>query len=607
MTNHLLAKCAHCNEAMGLDQKTLRYQNKWFHARCLDTFLNKTPQKQRPQNVLKTKTKSDVIFKTKVLSEDIYARLEPQKTRTPVLQQISAPSTPIKPVKSEHQKTKEMEKPQPVKKIKAPARPAQKTKRAGPDPVLILLAIAIFAIMSYLAYVLLSTISILAIIAAAAMTLYHLLSRKPPSSQYVYKKRTASVYSISVMALPFVFGTIMALDGYMTLLTITQAIFVWSLALSFWQTLLFVPLAIRSVTRESQMPDPPTYPRMSVIVPAYNEEKVIRTTIESLLAADYPDKEIILVDDGSKDATLDIAMQYSDKIKVVHKENGGKASALNQGMLYATGEIVTIVDADTIIGHSSLKHIAKAMAQENVVAVAGNIKVRNKVNWLTWCQALEYLSGIQIMRRGLDYFGAITIVPGALGAFRKKSLEEAGSHDKATLVEDFDATLKVLRSGMVVSGSNSAVSYTQAPQRLRDFYRQRKRWYRGNLQVLKRHHDILLNPRFGYLHRLSYPLMAIHMLIVPAASLMLWGFAAYQIITGNYSFVAFVLLMFIIMQFLLSAMAIRMDRDDKKMLVFSIFMVLGYKQLIDFLIVKAIIEEAFGKKAVWTSAQRVKQ
>jgi cellulose synthase/poly-beta-1,6-N-acetylglucosamine synthase-like glycosyltransferase len=160
---------------------------------------------------------------------------------------------------------------------------------------------------------------------------------------------------------------------------------------------------------------------------------------------------------------------------------------------------------------------------------------------------------------------------------------------------------------MVVSGSNSAVSYTQAPQRLRDFYRQRKRWYRGNLQVLKRHHDILLNPRFGYLHRLSYPLMAIHMLIVPVASLMLWGFAAYQIITGNYSFVAFVLLMFIIMQFLLSAMAIRMDRDDKKMLVFSIFMVLGYKQLIDFLIVKAIIEEAFGKKAVWTSAQRVKQ
>lgn len=605
MTNHLLARCAHCNEEIGLDQKTLRYQNKWFHARCVSTMLNKTPQTQQ-QNIFRTK-KSGVVFKTRVLSEDVYAKLKSEKTRTFVPQQISVPPIPFKLVKNEPPKTKEEEKPRPAKKMKAPPRTAPKTKTAGPDPVLILLAITIFAIMVYLSYMLLSSISILAIIAAAAMTLYHLFSRKPPSSQYVYKKRTASVYSISVMALPFVFGSIMALDGYLTLLTITQAIFVWSLALSFWQTLLFVPLAVRSVTRESRIPDPLTYPRISIIVPAYNEEKVIRTTIESLLAADYQDKEIILVDDGSKDATLDIAMQYSDKIKVVHKENGGKASALNQGMLYATGDIVAIVDADTIIGHSSLKHIAKGMAQENVVAVAGNIKIRNKVNWLTWCQALEYLSGIQIMRRGLDYFGAITIVPGALGAFRKKSLEEAGSHDKATLVEDFDATLKVLRSGMVVSGSNSAVSYTQAPQKLRDFYRQRKRWYRGNLQVLKRHHDILLNPRFGYLHRLSYPLMAIHMLIVPVASLMLWGFAAYQILIGNYSFVAFVLLMFIIMQFLLSAMAIRMDKDDKKMLVFSIFMVLGYKQLIDFLSVKAIVEEVFGKKAVWTSAQRVKQ
>ena len=121
-----------------------------------------------------------------------------------------------------------------------------------------------------------------------------------------------------------------------------------------------------------------------------------------------------------------------------------------------TGDIVTIVDADTIIGHSSLKHIARSMAEENVAAVAGNVKIRNKVNWLTWCQSLEYLSGIQIMRRGLDYFGAITIVPGALGAFRKKKLEEAGSYHKETLVEDFDATMKVLRSGMIVNGSNKS-------------------------------------------------------------------------------------------------------------------------------------------------------
>ncbi len=604
MTNHLLAKCPYCDESIRLDQKTLRHQNKWFHASCLQLTLNKIPQKPSTHTAdAQTARKPDQIFKTRILSEDVYTNVPPVKKHSFVQQQIRFSSTPVLLEKNPKLKEPQVKPVEPAKTHEAP----KKEKKTRPDPVLILLALGVFALMIYMAYTLLSSISIIAIAVASIMALYHLTSRKPPQSQYVYKTRSASVYSISILILPFVFGSIMAFDGYFSVLSVTQSIFLWSLTLSFWQTLLFVPLAIRSVTRESQLPDPPVYPRISIIIPAYNEEKVIRTTIEALLASDYPDKEIIVVDDGSKDGTLDIAMQYNDKIKVVHKENGGKASALNQGMLYATGEIVTIVDADTIIGHSALKHIAKGMAQENVVAVAGNIKIRNKVNWLTWCQALEYLSGIQIMRRGLDYFGAITIVPGALGAYRKKNLEEAGSHDKVTLVEDFDATLKILRSGMVVSGSNSAVSYTQAPQKMRDFYKQRKRWYRGNLQVLKRHRDILLNPRFGYLHRLSYPLMAIHMLIVPVASLMLWGFAAYQIILGNYSFVAFVLLMFIIMQYLLSAMAIRMDRDDKKMLFFSIFMVLGYKQIVDFLSVKAIVEEAFGKKAIWTSAQRLKQ
>jgi cellulose synthase/poly-beta-1,6-N-acetylglucosamine synthase-like glycosyltransferase len=479
--------------------------------------------------------------------------------------------------------------------------------KVWPDPVLVVLAIAIFSLLTYTAYSIFSFLSIIAIGSAGILVFYQILSRKPPSTQYQYKTKGASLYSIAILVMPFGFGTIMALDGYLSFMTLAQAIFVWSLALSFWQTMLFVPLAIRSVTRESQLPEPSELPRISVLVPAYNEEKVIRTTIESLLATDYPDKEIIVIDDGSKDETLKIASQYKDKIKVLHKDNGGKASALNQGLLYATGEIVTIVDADTIIGHSSLRHIARGMAGENVAAVAGNVKIRNKMNWLTWCQALEYLSGIQIMRRGLDYFGAITIVPGALGAFRKKKLEEAGTYHKETLVEDFDATMKVLRSGMVVNGSNSATAYTQAPQTLRDFYKQRKRWYRGNLQVLKRHSDILLNPRFGYVHRLSYPLMALHMLVMPIASIMLWVFAAYQLIIGNYIFVAFTIGMFITLQYLLSAMAVRMDKDDKKMIFFSVFFVIGYKQIIDFLQIKAVIEEVLGQKAKWTSAQRVNQ
>lgn len=581
-TNHELAKCTACNREIKFNERSIRQQSEWFHATCF-----KSPQLEPMSS---KDVKPNLICHARIISENIYESK---------IQNHSKSSTNIctNTIKQQY-----------LHKTSVLRHSLQRQKsRVKPDPVLIVLAAAIFSLLTYAAYNIFSYLSFVAIGSAAVMAFYHILSRKPPHTQYKYKTRFASFYSITILIMPFGFGLTMAMDGYLTHMTIIQAIFVWSLALSFWQTMLFVPLAIKSVTREEHLIGLKIYPRISVIVPAYNEENVIKTTIESLLATDYPDKEIIVVDDGSRDGTLQIAMRYKNKIKVIHKENGGKASALNQGLLYATGDIVTIVDADTIIGHSSLKHIAKGMAEENVAAVAGNIKIRNKINWLTWCQSLEYLSGIQIMRRGLDYFGAITIVPGALGAFKKKKLEGAGTYHKETLVEDFDATLKVLRSGMVISGSNAAVAYTQAPQTLHDFYKQRKRWYRGNLQVIRRHSDVLFNPRFGYLHRLSYPLMMLHAVVMPVASLMVVALTAYQLIIGNYYFVAYTFGMFIILQYLLSAMAVRMDNDDKKMILYSIFLVVGYKQLIDILMIKAILDEILGQKAKWTSAQRVRQ
>jgi cellulose synthase/poly-beta-1,6-N-acetylglucosamine synthase-like glycosyltransferase len=541
-------ECASCRGGLSLDDRTVRYQGKWFHVGCFSSDAKTEPILPKAAQVAEPKA-------------------EPAA-----------------------QKTKTM------------------SPRAKTDPVLVLLASMIFALLIITAYSMFSYLSIISISIAAVMVFYQILSKREPQSQYSYGRRGASSYSIVIMLMPFVLGTIIAYDGYANrLMTVMQTVFVWCLTLSFWQTMLFIPLAIRSVSKEALLKEPTSYQKMSVLVPAYNEEKVIRTTIESLLSTDYPDKEIIVIDDGSKDMTLEIASQYKDKVKVIHKENGGKASALNAGLLYATGQIIVILDADTIIGHTALRHIAKSFSNENVAAVAGNIKIRNRINLLTWCQALEYLSGIQIMRRGLDYFGAITIVPGALGAFKKSKLEEAGAYHNDTLVEDFDATMKVLRSGMIISGNNMATAYTQAPQKLRDFYKQRKRWYRGNLQVLRRHSDILFNSRFGYLHKFSYPLMAIHMLLIPAASLMVLAFAAYQLIIGNYYYTAFMLGMFIVMQYLLSAMAVRMDKDDKKMILYSVFLVIGYKQITDVMQLKAVFEELMGFKAKWTSAQRVQQ
>ncbi|NDB63392.1 MAG: glycosyltransferase [Nitrosopumilaceae archaeon] len=655
MSNKLV-KCAHCDLVIWLEQRSVRCKNEWFHFDCFGKvepkqkptakpiIAKEKPTIQAKKPIVKTYSASPKpakiqtsTYKAKVISESIYnvskpESIIPKHVIQTIPKQTEKPAKPVEDTKPRHQVDLE-----PI--LESELKPTQKPtpRKISPDPALVVLAVAIFSLLFFAAYMIYTLISVISITIAGIIAFYHVLSRKSPDTQYKYKAKGASFYTVAILVMPFAFGIINAidvigafdpfvglekfqilnqgsildsinrLDGQHGTNAIIQAIFVWSLTLSFWQTMLFVPLAIRSAAREESLQDPKVWPRISVIVPAYNEEKVIQTTIESLLATDYPDKEIIVVDDGSKDNTLNLAMNYKEKIKVIHKENGGKASALNQGLLYTTGDIVTIVDADTIIGNSSLKHIARAMTESNVAAAAGNVKIRNKTNWLTWCQSLEYLSGIQIMRRGLDYFGAITIVPGALGAFRKKNLEEAGTYHKDTLVEDFDATLKVLRSGMIVNGSNKAVAYTQAPPTFGDFYKQRKRWYRGNLQVLKRHSDILLNPRFGYLHSLSYPLMAIHMLVVPFASFLVWAFAIYQIMQGDYFFVAYTLGMYITLQYLLSAMAVRMDKDDKKMILYSIFLVIGYKQIIDWMQIKAVIEEIFGKKAIWTSAQRVKQ
>ncbi|CDI05458.1 glycosyltransferase family 2 protein [Candidatus Nitrosotenuis uzonensis] len=557
-------RCYVCNDELHLQDRVVRHQNEWMHLACFDRKLKTMPELQAGN----TAPEQQAQEKSTLVPEPS------QSSKSPIARQ-------------QHKHSKE---------------------KAKTDPVLVLLAIVIFSLLIFTAYSMFSTLSIIAISLAAILVFFQIVSKTSPQVQYKYGRKGASLFSISVMIMPFGLGTIIAYDGYSSgAMSIIQTVFIWGLTLSFWQTMLFVPLAIRSIARESLLQAPTEYPRMSVLIPAYNEEKVIRTTIESLIATDYPDKEIIAIDDGSKDQTFSIMSEYKDKIKVIHKENGGKASALNAGMLYATGSIIVILDADTIIGYSSLKQLAKSFSNENVAAVAGNIKIRNRVNILTWCQALEYLSGIQIMRRGLDYFGAITIVPGALGAFKKDKLEEAGAYHKETLVEDFDATMKVLRSGMIVSGSNMATAYTQGPNTLIDFYKQRKRWYRGNLQVLRRHSDILLNPRFGYLQKFAYPLMAIHMLLIPSASLLVLGFAVYQIILGNYLYIAYTLGLYIILQHLLSAMAVRMDKDDKRLILYSTLMVIGYKQLTDILQLKAVIEEVFKLKAKWTSAKRVQQ
>ena len=479
--------------------------------------------------------------------------------------------------------------------------------KKGIDPIQVILTVTIVVFLSTSVYFILGPLSTIAMGIGGVLTLYHVIgatgklySRNKPGT------RAPSVFLLFLLGSPFLMGGIIAFEGYTLLESPVRIILLWAMTISFWSTMLFVPMAVISKYREDTQKNVETYPKISVIIPAYNEEKVIANTIEGLIETKYPNKEIILVDDGSTDKTLSIAMQYKDKIRVLHKENGGKATALNYGTVYAKGDVIVIVDADTIIGRNSLKEIVKGFEiNEHVAAVAGNIKVRNRMNWLTKCQALEYITGIQIVRRAFDIFGSITIVPGALGAFKKSFLTEAGAYGKDTIVEDFDQTVKLLKAGLITQGSTKATAYTEAPNTMKDFVAQRKRWYRGNIQVLKRHSDALINPRFGYLQRLSLPYLFLGMVVTPIIGFVAAINALVGIALGDGWYILQISLIFVTVHYLMTALAIRIDGEDPKLTWHAIFLVYGFKQIIDFLLLKAIIEQLTKRKATWTSAKRI--
>ena len=387
--------------------------------------------------------------------------------------------------------------------------------------------------------------------------------------------------------------------------------FSWMLVISlcvvFYINFLCIPLSIYQKRRELKQGDSVKHlPSISILIPAYNEEKVLRKAIETTLEANYPRKEIMVIDDGSTDRTYQIAQEYCDRgVKVIHRPNGGKAVAINHGLKFAQGEIIIIVDADSLVGKNTLIRLVQPLQDPDIAAVAGNIKVLNRMNWLTKCQALEYIASINVYRRALDVFGSVTVVPGALGAYRREILEGSGFYDKDTLVEDFDVTMKTLKTGKVVQASTSAIAYTEAPQTLGGLVKQRLRWYRGNFQALWKHRDAAFNPRYGFLQKLAFPFLVVSMIFTPFAGLITIISAIMAIANGTGMMLLPTFLYFCLLQLLLSLLAIELDNEDVKLALYTPFFIFGYKQICDFTIIKGLADVVFRKGLKWTSVQRI--
>jgi poly-beta-1,6 N-acetyl-D-glucosamine synthase len=423
--------------------------------------------------------------------------------------------------------------------------------------------------------------------------LYYFVSRLIRGKQVREKRPSAwqNVASLLIIFLViFILFVVILRDAVSSILI---DILLVSLIFTMMMNFLTVPLAIfHKLKEKKEMSKRTTYrPRVSIVVPAYNEERVVARTIETLVEADYVDKEIIIVDDGSQDSTYEVASRFARRgVKVVKRPNGGKFAALNTGIAVSTGEIIVTVDADSLISRASIAEIVKGFENPEVAGVAGNLKVFNRNKLITRIQALEYITQIQVVRRAFETFGSLTVASGAFSAFRKTALEEAGFYDPDYLLEDFDITIKLLKSHQILHGNNEAVCYTEAPETLRDVYKQRLSWFRGDFQNFWKHRDTFFNPRFGIMHRLTFPYMLISMTLVPVASIVVIITSVIMLANGEWLTFVLAFALFTVLQVLLSIIGILIAEDDMKLIVYSPLFIIGYKQFLDFTMLKALFD-----------------
>ncbi|HKY80948.1 MAG TPA: glycosyltransferase, partial [Sphingobium sp.] len=254
-------------------------------------------------------------------------------------------------------------------------------------------------------------------------------------------------------------------------------------------------LALGSRLRANRIDPPAIRPGafVSVIIPAYNEAKVIEASVRRVLASRDVALEVIVVDDGSTDATSDIvngAFADDERVRLLTLANGGKAAALNHALEMASAPVVVALDADTQFEAMTIARLARWFADPDVGAVAGNAMVGNRVNLVTRWQAVEYVTAQNLERRALARFGAITVVPGAVGAWRRAALDAVGGYPLDTLAEDQDLTIAVQRAGWRIAYDTEAVAWTEAPESFRALSSQRFRWAYGTLQCLWKHRSI---------------------------------------------------------------------------------------------------------------------
>ncbi len=381
--------------------------------------------------------------------------------------------------------------------------------------------------------------------------------------------------------------------------------------------------AIESLKRRKKNYPADYYPLVSVVIPAYNEENVIVRTILSILSSPYPNFNLIVVDDGSTDSTYEIltkAFSHDQKVKIFTKPNGGKSSALNFGIEQSRAEIIVTLDADTVFHRDTIEKLVRPFADERIGAVAGNAKVGNRINILTRWQALEYITSQNLDRRAFDLMNCITVVPGSVGAWRREAVLRSGGFSGRTLAEDADLTFFIVKLGYKVIYEDRAVAFTEAPDSVRNFIKQRFRWMYGTLQSVWEHLDMLFHSRYKGMGFVAIPNIFIFQIFFPLVSplmdlavilSLLW--AAWQkhfhpldysaVYSSKYLIVFY--LLFLAVDFFTAAAAFLLEhKEDWKLLFWVVPQRFFYRQLMYCVAIKVFLTVLKGSIVGWRKFER---
>jgi cellulose synthase/poly-beta-1,6-N-acetylglucosamine synthase-like glycosyltransferase/peptidoglycan/xylan/chitin deacetylase (PgdA/CDA1 family) len=348
---------------------------------------------------------------------------------------------------------------------------------------------------------------------------------------------------------------------------------------------------------------------VTVIVPAYNEKECIANTLDSLARSTHP-IEIIVVDDGSTDGTSEIAREAAlalgmTNVRVIRQENAGKPAALNNGVRSARHDIVVMMDGDTVFEPDTVRQLVQPFADPEVGAVAGNAKVGNRTTVIGAWQHIEYVMGFNLDRRMYDLLRCMPTIPGAIGAFRREAVLQAGGMSEDTLAEDTDITIAMHRDGWRVVYQEHARAWTEAPGSLKQLWSQRYRWSYGTMQALWKHRKSLTDKgpsgRFG---RVGMPLVVLFQIVTPVFAPLIDVFTAYSMIFIDFKAALLAWLAVLCVQLVCAAYAFRLDREKYRYLLMMPLQQLAYRQMMYLVLIHSCVTALTGGRLRWQKLKR---